>query len=142
MFVSALALFFASGIFACSKTAIPDLGTKPPSAAAPLRFGVAPAVCDERTQKEYDVLVQQMSRALGRPVQLFVAKDYDELGQAVLHGGLPLAQVSNYLYISASPKAVTDAHLAALAFEHGLTLCTADGGFARFSDLRWENPIA
>jgi toxin-antitoxin system PIN domain toxin len=37
---------------------------------------------------------------------------------------------------------VPDAHLAALAIEHGLTLCSADGDFARFSGLRWENPLA
>ena len=37
---------------------------------------------------------------------------------------------------------VTDAHLAALAIEHGLTLCSTDGDFARFPDLRWLNPIA
>lgn len=37
---------------------------------------------------------------------------------------------------------VPDAHLAALAIEHGLTLCTTDSGFGRFRDLRCENPIA
>ena len=37
---------------------------------------------------------------------------------------------------------VTDAQLAALALEHGLTVCSADTDFARFSDLRWENPLA
>ena len=35
----------------------------------------------------------------------------------------------------------SDAHLAALAIEHGLTLCSTDGDFARFSDLKWENPL-
>lgn len=35
-----------------------------------------------------------------------------------------------------------DAHLAALAVEHGLTLCSNDSDFARFSDLRWHNPLA
>jgi hypothetical protein len=35
-----------------------------------------------------------------------------------------------------------DIHLAALAIEHGLTLCSADRGFARFPGLRWENPLA
>ena len=39
-------------------------------------------------------------------------------------------------------KLVPDAHLAALAIEHGLTLCSTDGDFARFPGLRWENPIA
>jgi len=37
---------------------------------------------------------------------------------------------------------VPDAHLAALAIEHGLTLCSTDGDFARFPGLRWLNPIA
>ncbi|HUF48587.1 MAG TPA: TA system VapC family ribonuclease toxin [Vicinamibacterales bacterium] len=35
-----------------------------------------------------------------------------------------------------------DAVLAALAFEHGATLATTDRDFARFPDLRWENPLA
>jgi len=37
---------------------------------------------------------------------------------------------------------VPDAHLAALAIEHGLTLCTTDGDFARFPRLRCCNPLA
>ena len=37
---------------------------------------------------------------------------------------------------------VTDAHLAALASEHGLTLCSTDGDFARFPGLQWRNPLA
>jgi hypothetical protein len=37
---------------------------------------------------------------------------------------------------------VPDAHLAALAIEHGLTVCSADGAFGQFSGLRWENPLA
>jgi toxin-antitoxin system PIN domain toxin len=36
---------------------------------------------------------------------------------------------------------VPDAHLAALAIEHGLVLCSADADFARFSGLRWHNPL-
>ena len=36
---------------------------------------------------------------------------------------------------------VPDAHLAALAIEHGLVLCSADADFARFPGLRWHNPL-
>jgi uncharacterized protein len=36
---------------------------------------------------------------------------------------------------------VPDAHLAALALEHGLRLATSDSGFARFSGLEWFNPL-
>jgi toxin-antitoxin system PIN domain toxin len=39
------------------------------------------------------------------------------------------------------PNLVPDAHLAALALEHGLILCSTDGDFARFPYLRWENPL-
>lgn len=36
----------------------------------------------------------------------------------------------------------TDAHLAALAIEHGAELCSADADFSRFPGLRWSNPLA
>lgn len=35
----------------------------------------------------------------------------------------------------------TDAHLAALAIEHGAELCSTDGDFGRFARLRWVNPL-
>jgi toxin-antitoxin system PIN domain toxin len=35
----------------------------------------------------------------------------------------------------------SDAHLAALAIEHGLTICSADADFARFPGVRWINPL-
>ena len=37
---------------------------------------------------------------------------------------------------------VADAHLAALAIEHGAELCSADRDFGRFHGLRWLNPLA
>ncbi len=37
---------------------------------------------------------------------------------------------------------VPDAHLAALAIEHGATLCSRDSDFGQFPGLRWENPLA
>ena len=36
---------------------------------------------------------------------------------------------------------VPDAHLAALAIEHGLVLCSTDGDFARFDGLEWQDPL-
>lgn len=35
----------------------------------------------------------------------------------------------------------SDAHLAALAIEHGATLCSCDVDFSRFSGLRWVDPL-
>ena len=39
-------------------------------------------------------------------------------------------------------RLIPDAHLAALAIEHGLDLCSTDGDFARFDGLRWVNPLS
>ncbi len=36
---------------------------------------------------------------------------------------------------------VMDAVLAAIALEHGATLCTTDRDFSRFPRLRWMNPL-
>jgi toxin-antitoxin system PIN domain toxin len=36
---------------------------------------------------------------------------------------------------------VTDAHIAALALEHGCTVASTDADFARFSKLKWINPL-
>lgn len=36
---------------------------------------------------------------------------------------------------------VSDAHIAALAIEHGATLCSVDGDFARFPGLNFTNPL-
>jgi len=35
----------------------------------------------------------------------------------------------------------SDAHLAALAIEHGAEVCSTDADFARFGQLRWRNPL-
>lgn len=36
---------------------------------------------------------------------------------------------------------VPDAHLAALAIQYGLVLCSTDADFERFPGLAWENPL-
>lgn len=41
----------------------------------------------------------------------------------------------------AAANLVTDAHLAALAIEHGCSLASTDSDFARFSKLKWINPL-
>lgn len=37
---------------------------------------------------------------------------------------------------------VSDAHLAALAIEHGATLCSCDTDYARFPGLNWVDPLS
>lgn len=49
--------------------------------------------------------------------------------------------VDELLSGESASRLVPDAHLAALAIEHGLTVCSTDGDFARFDRVRWENPV-
>lgn len=71
------------------------------------------------------------------------AKEWLELPQT----WIPLPTDRHQLIISrlideeSRPDLATDAHLAALAIEHGLTVCSTDGDFARFDGVRWENPL-
>jgi len=37
---------------------------------------------------------------------------------------------------------VSDAHLAALAVQHGCTLMSTDRDFARFPNIKWKNPLS
>ena len=53
--------------------------------------------------------------------------------RAILDGLLALPGMTH--------KLVADAHLAALAIEHGLVLCSADEDFRHFPALRFENPL-
>jgi len=54
------------------------------------------------------------------------------------------AQVLSDLIKHHQPRGnlITDAQLAALAIEHGLEVCSADTDFARFTEIRWHNPLA
>lgn len=43
--------------------------------------------------------------------------------------------------IGTAGNLTNDAHLAALAIEHGAELCSADVDFSRFEGLRWTDPL-
>lgn len=43
---------------------------------------------------------------------------------------------------NAGGNLVPDAHLAAIAVEHGLVVCSSDADFARFPGVRWVNPLS
>jgi uncharacterized protein len=50
--------------------------------------------------------------------------------------------LANLLHGETRPDVASDAHLAALAIEHGLTVCSTDRDFSRFPGIRWENPLS
>lgn len=78
-----------------------------------------------------DEAVEIVSEWLGRP------------NVSILEPGARYWPILSRLLPAAQAKAnlVMDAHLAALAIEHGATLLSSDQDFSRFQDLRWENPL-
>jgi toxin-antitoxin system PIN domain toxin len=69
---------------------------------------------------------------LDRPPALTVAPTARHLG--LLHGLLTS--------VGSAGNLVNDAHLAALAVEHGGEIVSFDGDFARFPGVRWHSPAA
>jgi uncharacterized protein len=61
----------------------------------------------------------------------------------IVHPGPRHAQMLRdiLLPLGAGGNLTTDAHLAALAIEHGAELCSSDHDFARFPLLKWRDPL-
>jgi len=83
-----------------------------------------------------------------QPLGAGEALDYvdDWLGQAVAAVVHPTSQHAAILRRLLEPlgtagNLTTDAHLAALAIEHGAELCSHDADFSRFEGLRWSDPL-
>ena len=84
-----------------------------------------------------------------RPLPLESAFDLvavwlDQPSAAVVHPGPRHLRILQELLLPAGTggNLTSDAHLAALAVEHGAELCSSDSDFARFPRLKWKNPLA
>jgi uncharacterized protein len=68
----------------------------------------------------------------------------DQPSSYVVHPGPRHLEILRELLLpmGAGGNLTSDAHLAALAIEHGAQLCSSDADFARFPGLKWRNPVA
>lgn len=57
-------------------------------------------------------------------------------------GGASFARAARAEPFGTAGNLTIDAHLAALAIEHGAEICSADADFSRFAGVRWTNPLA
>jgi uncharacterized protein len=73
-----------------------------------------------------------------------VASWLDQPSSTVVHAGPRHLRILRELLlpIGTGGNLTSDAHLAALAIEHGAELCSSDSDFARFPGLKWRNPLA
>ena len=88
-------------------------------------------------------------RILERPLPVKVALSHVSAWLAqpqvsLLHPGDQHASILFELLrtLGTGGNLTTDAHLAALCIEHQADLRSTDADFARFSGLRWDNPLA
>jgi uncharacterized protein len=86
--------------------------------------------------------------AFGNPLSLAKAFEFVDswLGQPVATIVQPTAQHAAHLHdllesVGTAGNLTSDAHLAALAIEHGAELCSHDADFSRFEGLRWTDPL-
>jgi uncharacterized protein len=68
----------------------------------------------------------------------------DQPPVTIVHPGRRHAAVLRELLstVGTAGNLTTDAHLAALAVEHGAELCSHDRDFGRFPGVRWVDPLA
>lgn len=73
-----------------------------------------------------------------------IASWLDQPSATVIHAGPRHLRILRELLLSMGTggNLTSDAHLAALAIEHGAELCSSDHDFARFPGLLWRNPLA
>ena len=73
-----------------------------------------------------------------------VASWLDQTSATIVHPGPRHLSVLRELLqpLGTGGNLTSDAHLAALAIEHGAELCSSDTDFARFPGLKWRNPLA
>lgn len=73
-----------------------------------------------------------------------VASWLDQTSATIVHPGPRHLPILRELLrpLGTGGNLTSDAHLAALAIEHGAELCSSDADFARFGGLQWRNPLA
>jgi len=78
-----------------------------------------------------EVAIEHVERWLGQPNTLLIVP-------TTRHWPLLTKLLSS---VGVGANLITDAHIAALAIEHGYTHYSNDTDFARFDGLRWQNPL-
>jgi toxin-antitoxin system PIN domain toxin len=73
-----------------------------------------------------------------------IASWLDQPSATMIHAGPRHLRVLRELLLpmGSGGNLTSDAHLAALAIEHGAVLCSSDDDFIRFRGLKWSNPMA
>ena len=93
---AALVLLLACQAVASAQTAYPPAGT-----ATPLRFGILPLGGAFESRNDWEPLLGDMSRAIGRPVTMLSVTSYEALEQAIQRNQVDMAFLSGKMALDA-----------------------------------------
>lgn len=134
--------FLTAILIACQPPPAPTVGGQGGERPSPLRVGLIPNIAPDRVRAQYEPFRQYLSKALGQPVELFVATDYTGVVEAMASDKLDLAYFGGLTYLQAELRAdvspiVTEVDReTATSKYYSAIIVRADSPFRSLSDLR------
>ncbi len=111
----------------------------PEESRSVLRFGVVPLESPARMHRRFTPLAEHLGRALGRPVELKVALDFDEAVRDLGEGRTQFAYLTPSTYVLAHDRFGVTLLVTALRrgkpFQHAVVVCRRDARLRTLSDL-------
>ncbi len=110
-----------------------------PQAQEPLKFGFTPVLSEAEMRAEFEPLMAYLSDAIGRPVALYIAKDYGDLRTQMEAGHVDIGSFSPFAYVDAHRggkiRLIAQSILDHSATYRGLIIARTDRGLRTVADL-------
>ena len=128
-----ITLILTTAFFLGACTAIPSLQDRA------LTFGFTPVLSEAEMRSEFEPLVSYLSQAIGRKVNLYIAKDYGDLRTQMESGAVDIGSYSPFAYVDATRggqiRIIAQSILDGSATYRGLIIARNDSGLRSVTDL-------
>ena len=110
-----------------------------PAPERDLTFGFTPVLSEAEMRSEFEPLMTYLSRAIGRKVRLYIAKDYGDLRTQMESGAVDIGSYSPFAYVDATRggkiRIIAQSILDGSATYRGLIIARTDSGLRDVKDL-------
>ena len=128
-----IALLLITLLFLAACTAVA------PQPQRDLTFGFTPVLGEAEMRAEFEPLMTYLSQAIGRPVKLYIAKDYGDLRTQMESGAVDIGSFSPFAYVDATRggkiRIIAQSILDGAATYRGLIVVRSDSGLRSVKDL-------
>ena len=128
-----IALFLVTLLSVAACTAVA------PQPQRDLTFGFTPVLGEAEMRAEFEPLMTYLSQAIGRPVKLYIAKDYGDLRTQMESGAVDIGSFSPFAYVDATRggkiRIIAQSILDGAATYRGLIVVRSDSGLRSVKDL-------